>query len=136
MNDAALALQKAVYDHLVADAGVRAAFGDPPRLYDVGPKRPVFPYAVFDDWRVSPIAGAPESFIHEFRLRVHARHEGRLAARAGLAAFYDALQDASLTPDGHVLVSLRFVFSDVFPRPDGASWGGATRFRAVTRAAT
>ncbi len=133
-SEAAFALQHAVYQHLLSSDDVKSVLGDPPRIFDIAPRRPVYPFTTFDDWRVNPIAGAPGGFVHEFRLRVHARQQGRAEARQAMTALYDALQDAALSLEGRRLVSLRFVFSDVFPKPDGASWGGAMRFRAVTQA--
>lgn len=133
-SDAAYALQRAVYDHLLTSDSVKSAIGDPPRMFDVPPRRPIYPFATFNDWRISPVSGVAGGFIHEFRLRVFARQQGRAEARAAMAALYDALQDAPISVDGHTLVSLRFVFSDVFPRGDGSSWSGVSRFRAVTQA--
>lgn len=132
MSDAALDLQKAIFDHLQADDDVRALLGQPARLFDIAPDRAEHPYAVFSDWRDAPLAGRDSARVHTFSLRAFTRHEGRRDTRRVLAAIYDALQDADIALPGRRLVSLRFVFSDLFLSSDGRTWNGITRFRAVT----
>ncbi|MEL6371496.1 MAG: DUF3168 domain-containing protein [Pseudomonadota bacterium] len=126
------ALQAAVYDRLSQDVDLGQLIGAPPRLFDVAPTKPVYPFVVFADWKTTPLVGADDGLAHEFRLRCYSRYEGRLESRAVMTAIYDALQDANLSVDGHDLVSLRFIFSDVFLSPDGQTWNGVMRFRAVT----
>jgi len=136
MTDLGWGLQTAAYAHLAADPGVRAVLGDPPRIYDIAPARPDFPFAVFGEWRTSPLAGLPDAFEHDLRIRIYSRYEGRLEVREAMGAIHDALHDADLAPPGRSLVSLRFVFSDVFLRDSGRTWGGIMRFRAVDMAAS
>ncbi len=131
ISDQGWALQKAVHGAISADAGLAALLGDPPRIYDVAPRRPVFPFATYGQWRATAYAGIAGGLEHDIRIRVFSRYEGRRETRAIMAALHDALQDAELAPDGRTLVSLRFVFSDVFLRGDGATWSGVMRFRAV-----
>ncbi|MGF1545153.1 MAG: DUF3168 domain-containing protein [Parvularculaceae bacterium] len=133
MTDAAFALHRAVYAALLADDGVTSRLGAPARLYDVEPADRIYPFATFGDWRVAPLAGVEGAFEHLFRLRAYSRYEGRRETRGVLDAFYEALHGAPIAPDGHDLVSLRLSFSDVLPGPDGETWGGVARFRAVTQ---
>lgn len=132
MTDAALDLQKAIYARLSADADIGALIGAPARLYDIAPDNPHHPFAVFSEWREAALSGRDAARVHTFSLRVFTRHEGRAETRKVLGAIYDALQDANLVLPAHRLVSLRFVFSDVFLSNDGRTWNGVTRFRAVT----
>ncbi len=131
-NDAGLALQTAIYASLRDDAAVRLVLGDPARIYDDPPNRPVFPYAAFGDARVSQLPGAEGFYEHDVRLRVSSRYRGRREARLAVAAIRDALHDADLALVGARLVSLRFVFADILRRPDGETFEGVVRFRAVT----
>lgn len=131
-TDAGLALQAAIYASLRADAAVRMILGDPARIHDDPPTRPVFPYAAFGDARVSQLPGAEGHHEHDVRLRVSSRYRGRREARLAIAAIRDALHDADLPLTGARLVSLRFVFADILRRPDGETFEGVARFRAVT----
>ncbi|MEO1015283.1 MAG: DUF3168 domain-containing protein [Pseudomonadota bacterium] len=135
MSEAAIdqgwALQKAVHAAIGENDGVKALLGDPPRIYDIAPRRPVFPFATYGEWRASAYGGLPGGLEHDIRIRVFSRYEGRRESREIMAALQDALEGAPLAPEGRALVSMRFVFSDVFLRADGATWGGVIRFRAV-----
>ena len=134
MSDLGWSLQKAMYARLAADPGVQAVLGDPPRLYDIAPARPDFPFAVLGEWRTNALRGVEDAFEHDIRIRIYSSYEGRLEVREAMAAIHDALHDAPLVPAGRRLVSLRFVFSDVFLRRGGRAWGGVMRFRAVDEA--
>ena len=131
MTDLGWSLQRAAYQRLRQDAEIRSLLGDPPRVYDIAPDRPVYPFAQLGEWRVAALAGVEDAFEHDIRIRIFSRYEGRRETRAVMAAFHDALHDAALAPPGRRLVSFRFVFSDVFLRPDGETWNGVMRFRAV-----
>ena len=134
MTDLGWDLQQAAYAALTADPGVKAVLGDPARVYDVAPARPVYPFAVLGEWRTSAYDGFADAFEHDIRLRIYSRYEGRKETRAIMAAIHDALQTSALAPAGRTLISMRFVFSDVFLRADGATWSGVMRFRAVDAA--
>jgi hypothetical protein len=43
-----------------------------------------------------------------------------------------ALEAVPLAPDGLRLVNLRFATADIRREPDGRTWHGVVRFRAVT----
>jgi len=128
-------LQKAVYLALAADAALKAEIGDPPRLYDDAPASAAFPYVLLGETRESPLAGHEAGFEHDLRFHVFSKHGGRREVKRILAALYDALHDAELDVEGARLVSMRFVFSDIFRR-DPELYAGAARFRAVTEASS
>ena len=131
---AAWELQKAIYARLSGDAAVKSLIGDPVRVFDIAPKTTVYPYVAFSDWKTQPLIASPGGEVHELRLHVYSRDEGRRETRAILAAIYDALQDADLALGTAELTSLRFVFSDLFQSADRRTWNGVLRFRAVTHA--
>ena len=61
--NASWALQQAVFAALGADADVKAALGDPPRIFDAVPRDAAFPFAVIgddaqSDWTQRPKAAA------------------------------------------------------------------------------
>ncbi|MEQ8177931.1 MAG: DUF3168 domain-containing protein [Amphiplicatus sp.] len=124
-------LQQAVYLALAGDAALKAEIGDPPRLYDDAPANAAFPYVLLGETRTAPLAGCETGFEHDLRFHVFSKHGGRRELKRILAALYDALHDADLDIEGARLVSMRFVFSDIFRR-DPQVYAGAARFRAVT----
>lgn len=132
MTDAGFALQQAFHDRLASDSAVVALLGGP-RIYDDVPVRAEFPYVTFGqsierDWS----AGTDEGYEHTLTLHVWSRAHGRKEAKAVLAAARAALHDASLSLEGHRLVNLRHEFSDARRDPDGDTYHGTARFRAVT----
>ncbi|MEM9898510.1 MAG: DUF3168 domain-containing protein [Pseudomonadota bacterium] len=131
MSDHGLALQEAAHARLISDPGIQSILGSTPRIYDIPPRKPVYPFVSYGEWRVGRVQGVPDHFEHNIRLRIFSRYEGRSETRAVMAALHDALQDAPLTMSNRTLVSIRFVFSDVFLRADGRVWNGVMRFRAV-----
>ena len=133
MSGTGWALQKAVFAHLAQDAGVKSLLGDPPRIYDGAPAGGVNPYVMFGDWREAPLAGVEGAFEHDFRLIIRSRHDGRREIKAIAVALHDALQDAALTLDNAVLVSLCVVFTDVIYRNEPDRHVGVMRFRALTQ---
>lgn len=126
------ALQKAVYARLSTDAALKDLVGDPPRIYDGAPVSTAFPYVTLGETRVRNWAGVSDGLEHDLRVHVFSRYQGRREVKQVLNAVYDALHDAPLALPGQRLVSLRFVFADVFPRRDGGVFEGVSRFRAMT----
>lgn len=132
MASASWAVQKAFHAHLIADASVLAAIGGA-RVFDDVPRGAEFPYVTFGvtsdrDWSTGTEPG------HEHIVTLHAwsRAAGRHEADAIVEAIAAALHDAPLTLVGHRLVNLRRELSEVHRDPDGESWHGIVRFRAVT----
>lgn len=131
MSNASLALQKAIFAALVADAGVGALVGD--RVYDAPPRDAVFPYVSFGviaaaDWSTGTEDGAE----HEIALHVWSRGRGKSECLVIAGALEFALHDAPLALDGHALVNLRFASADARRDSDGITFHATARFRAVT----
>lgn len=134
MTHPSLALQKAVFAALVADAGVGALIGD--RIFDAAPRNAAFPYVTFGDVRVADWStGSGEGAEHRLVLHVWSRERGKAECFAAIEAIRAALHEAALDLDGHVLVNLRFEAADVGQDRDGITWHGTARFRAVTEPA-
>jgi hypothetical protein len=131
MTHPALALQKAIYAALIADAAVGALVAD--RIYDAPPRDAAFPYLSFGpaslaDWST----GSEEGAEHRFILSAWSREAGKSESYRVLEAAKTALHGAALALDGHSLVNLRFETGAVTRDPDGITWHGVARFRAVT----
>ena len=134
MTNAQWELQKAVYQTLSADAAIKAAVGDPARIFDDPPPDALFPYLTLGEARASDWKGVEGGLEHDLRLYVFSRYAGRREVKRILSAVYDALHEAALTLTGHDLINIRFVFADAFRRTDGETYQGVARFRAVTMA--
>ena len=134
MPHPSLSLQKAIFAALVAAGDVGALIGD--RIYDAAPRNAVFPYLGigemrFADWSTGTETGAE----HRLTLHVWSRQPGKAESYAVMAAVTAALDDAALALDGHGLVNLRFESGSAARDPDGITWHGVMRFRAVTEEA-
>lgn len=132
MASASFALQKALFSKLTADAAVTAALGGP-RIYDDVPNRTEFPYLTFGqtterDWST----GTEPGHEHVVTLHVWSRARGRKETDDVMAAAQAALHDAALTMTDHRLINLRHEFSDARREPDGETYHGVARYRAVT----
>lgn len=130
-----LALHKALFDHLRADADLAVLLGDPPRVHDETPAQPVWPLVVFGRAETRPWGGLDaEGLEHALTLAALSRFDGAEEARAIVAALRARLHNAELTLDGWRLVNLRVTYGDVFRAADGRSFQGVIRLRAVTEA--
>ena len=132
MPGASWALQKAIHAALTADAGIVALLGDA-NIFDDVPQRSVFPYltlgqSVVRDWSTGSEAGDE----HLLTLHVWSRADGRREVHELMAAIRVALHDVALVVVGHRLVNLRHEFSDARREPDGETYHGIVRLRAVT----
>lgn len=133
MTSASWALQRAIYQHLRSDAGLKTEIGDPPRLYDDPPVGAAFPYVTLGETRASDWKGVDGGIEHDLKLYAFSQYAGRREIKRIMGALYDALHEAPLTLSGHTLVNIRFVFGDSFRRQDGDTYQGVARYRAVTQ---
>lgn len=131
-----MSLQAAIFAALSADANVQTALGNPARLYDSVPRKPVFPYATLGgatetNWDTKTEKGRE----HRFTLAVWSRASGHKEAKDIAAVLIDALDSASLTLTGETLVNLRFEDATHTRESDGITFRTTLRYRAVTEPA-
>ncbi len=131
MTDASLALQKAVFAALGADATLAGLVAD--RIYDAVPRDAAFPYVSFGpahlaDWSTGTEAGAE----HRLLLHIWSRAHGKTECLEIAGAITAILHDQALTLAANHLVNLRREAADATRDPDGRTWHGIVRFRAVT----
>ncbi|GIL03331.1 MAG: hypothetical protein BroJett030_32300 [Alphaproteobacteria bacterium] len=125
------ALQKAVYETLLADAALTALIGSG-RLFDDVPPATRPPYLLFagsghSDWSTGTEAGE----AHAFGIEVWSAGKGRKEAAAIAAAVRDALAGlAAIEPPWH-LVSLRHESTTFERDPQTEYFRGLMRFRAL-----
>ncbi len=127
-----LALQKALIAHLAGDAGLSALLGEPARIWDAPPIKPVLPYLLIGRCESRPVAADGGGVEHALTLTVVSNFRGTEEAKAVLAALRQGLTEAVLAADGVRTVSLRLTFADVYPAPDGIRTFAVLRLRAVT----
>lgn len=130
--DASWPLQQAVYAALAGDATLTAlAAGG---VHDHVPQDQPFPFvqigeATVRDWSAKTFDGAE----HTLTIHAWARGRGRKGVKEIMARIHEVLHNAALAVTGHTLVLLRFEFADAMEDPDGLTYHGVTRFRAVTQ---
>lgn len=135
MPSSSWALQKSIYEALSADAAVTGLLGAG-RIYDDTPQRSPMPYLTFGqstlrDWSTGTDAGDE----HVLTLHVWSRAEGRRQTHEIMRALRNALHERALTLEGHHLVNLRHELSEARREPDGETYHGIVRLRAVTEPA-
>ena len=128
---ASAALRAAVYDALIADAGLVSVLGGP-RVYDEVPRGAVFPYVTLGDSRIANFSAGEPSEEHQLTLHAWSRQGGHREAHMITGALMQALDSALLTLAGHHLVNFRFAVADVRRESDGRTYHALVRFRAVT----
>ena len=89
---------------------------------------PTIGRATTSDWSTGSEAGSE----HRLTLDIWSRAHGKSECHAIADAIRAVLHDAALTLDGHALVNLRFESADIARDPDGITFHGRMRFRAVT----
>ena len=116
-----------------ADAGVRAVFGDPPRVFDDETRRAAYPYAVIERHEATP-AGASlyEVIEHRITLSTRSRESGRAEALKAVGALRAAIETAELAPSGQNVVLAHVVYADVMRANDLRAFRGLIRVRIVS----
>ncbi len=132
MTAAALALQQAMRQRLLAHAPLTALLGGA-HVYDELPRGAHAPHVAFAgietrDWSVMD-QKAHEHFV---TIAAATRQRSRALAEAIAGEIGAALDRASLTLDGHVLVNLSLVFANVGRLRPSEHFGATLRFRATT----
>lgn len=132
MPSPGLELQKAIYQKLRSDAPLFALLGGA-KIYDDAPQRTEFPYVTFGrsvvrDWST----GTDSGHEHIVTLHVWSRAAGRRQVHAIISAIEAALHDQQLSVADFRLINLRHDNSDSRRDPDGETYHGTVRYRAVT----
>lgn len=132
MPSSSWALQQALYAAVTGSASLAALIG-PPRVYDDVPQGTPFPYltlgqSTLRDWST----GTDDAEEHILTLHVWSRAGGRKVMHEVMDALRATLHDQPLALSGHRLVNIRHEISEARRDPDGETYHGIVRFRAVT----
>ena len=128
--DSSWELQQAIYTALTGDPTLMGMITG---VHDHVPQGAAFPYITVGEgsavpWRAAGVEGMEATLI----LHVWSRERGRKQAKQIMAEMHRILDDADLTVPGHVLVSLRFEFSQTMLDADGFIYHGIARYHAKT----
>ena len=134
-ESASWSVQKSLVQALKSDVAlVDLLSGE--RVYDAVPQRAAYPFisignAVDRDWSTSSESGSE----HTLTLHVWSKGKGKKQCFEIISAVRRVLHDGELVVEDHELINLRLEFSDARLDPDGETYHGILRFRAVTEAA-
>lgn len=136
MSEAMFAVQDAVYDLLVANAGMQAVLGNPPRIYDYVPQNAVFPYLTLGDTRAENFDTKDGVGINQLiTLHAWSRYRGQKEMKDILKAVNLALHRSSMTVSGYNFTDCRFESAETFLDDDGLTYHGLCRYRLITQTA-
>ena len=132
MTASSVSLRAAIRDALIADSPLTSLLGGG-RIYDEPPRDAALPYVTLGEDVVSDGSTSTEpGDEHALTLHVWSRQGGHREAQLIAGAVLEALADAPLSPDGHRVANLRFIAADVRREPDGRTYHGTVRLRALT----
>ncbi|MEE9589689.1 MAG: DUF3168 domain-containing protein [Hyphomicrobiaceae bacterium] len=126
------ALQESVYQALQSDGPLVSLLGGA-KIYDRAPRDAALPYVTFGqsvarDWST----GTEEGEEHILTLHIWSEQPGRKETQEIIKALRDALNNAALGVTNHHLINIRYEFSDTRRDPEGETFHGIVRYRAVT----
>ncbi|MGD9866729.1 MAG: DUF3168 domain-containing protein [Hyphomicrobiales bacterium] len=134
-DSAGWSLQKGIYQALAEHPQLTALLGGT-KIFDDAPQKAGFPYLTFGqsvarDWST----GGEDGEEHILTLHVWSRAGGKKETHEIIGAIRDVLHDQALPLQDHHLVNLRHEFSEARQDPDGETYHGIVRYRAVTEKA-
>ena len=132
---ASWSLQRGVYQALAGSVDLTTLLGGI-RVYDDAPQAAPYPFitlgqSVVRDWSTGTEDGAE----HDLTLHVWSRSGGKKQVHQIIEAITAVLHDQPLTLADHHLVNLRHELSEARLDPDGDTFHGIVRYRAVTEPA-
>jgi hypothetical protein len=125
-------LQRSVYQALAGSSDLTALVGGT-RIYDRAPQGAALPFitlgqSVVRDWSTGTEDGAE----HDLTLHVWSRAGGKKQVHEIIESIRAVLHDQPLVLADHYLINLRHEFSEARLDPDGDTFHGIVRYRAVT----
>lgn len=133
MADRSIELQAAIYAALTAHTGLSAELGSTGRVYHNVPAGADTPYVVIgEDTAVDYSGTIVDALEHTITIHSFTESQSRLGCLQLQKQIRAALHEASLTLSAGVCVNIRQEMRQTMRDPDGISWHGVQRFRAVT----
>jgi len=132
MTSSALSLRAAIHGALKADTPLSALLGGG-KIYDEPPREAAPPYVTLGESVLTDgSTSTEEGDEHTLTLHVWSRQGGHREAHLIAGAVLEALAGSTLALEGHHLSNLRFIAADVRREPDGRTYHGVVRLRALT----
>lgn len=131
-TSASWGLQKGIYETLKDNPAITGLLGGP-NIYDDAPQNVNYPYLTFGesiarDWST----GSDDGLEHILTLHVWSRAGGKKETHEIIEAIRQVLKNGAVPVDEHHLVNLHHEFSEARQDPDGETYHGIVRYRAVT----
>lgn len=125
-------LQKTIYQTLTGNGTLMALING---VFDRPPQGTPMPYITIgeshsQDWSSKTTSGVE----HLLTIHVWSREGGRKEAALIMESIHTLLHQANLTVEGHSLVLIRYISSDITLENDGYTYHGNIRFRALLEA--
>lgn len=128
-------LQAAIMTALSADAAFQALVAA--RIYDDVPRGAIFPYVTLGQSQVKDWStGTETGEEHILTVHIWSRYGGRREAFEIAAAVRRILHDQSVPVPGYNLINLRQELLETRRDPDGETYHGIIRLRAVVEPAS
>lgn len=132
-------LQKAIKTWLTGDTALATLMGGAVRFYDAVPEGAELPYIEYGDAGIlewgTDVADDRSGDGEEHTVSIHiwSSYEGKKEVSLIQRRVHELLHDNTvLALTDHILVNMRFQFSDAVRDPDGQAFHGISQFRAVT----
>lgn len=133
MADVSIELAAAIYTALAAHAGLATELGGAGRIYDNAPAGAATPYVVIGEETAVDYSGsAVDGMEHTVTIHTFTEQQGRLGCLKLQKQIRACLHDAALTLAAGTCANIRQEMRETMRDPDGVSWHGVQRFRAVT----
>lgn len=130
MSDAGWELQKAVFAALDGDATLGALISG---VFDHVPPGTEFPYVTVGEVTVRDESTmAKDGQVHTVTVHSWSRGRGRKELKQVMGEVYRILHKGTLAVAGQDVAGMMFEFADTLLDPDGLTYHGVQRFRAVT----
>jgi Protein of unknown function (DUF3168) len=120
MSYPAEALQRALYDKIMNDTGLKSVMGGTSRAFDRVPRNPVFPYITIPDGQFIDDGDTCETDRYEVfvDLQVWSRAVGNIEAKRIAGALRDALLSGLVVPSW-LVTTIQCTSIDHLTDPDG-----------------
>lgn len=133
MADISIELAAAVYAALTAHAGLSDELGSKGAVYDNAPAGAPTPYVVIgEETAVDYATALVDAMEHTITVHTFTEEQSRIGVLRLQKQVRAALHEAALTLLAGRCVQIRQEMRQTMRDPDGVSWHGVQRFRAVT----
>lgn len=130
-GDSMLSLQKAVYEALSHDEQLAMLVTG---VYDYVPQGSSLPYVSIGQLTAEEFGShTTEGMNVLIQIDTWYRGTGRKGLRTIMGNVYRVLHKSALAVEGQHLIDIRFEFADTDLDPDGVTFHGVQRFRALTQ---